>query len=77
VKRSASVSKRATAMTVASPRRASRTLVSRTLMPLSRARDGVNGAKKKTARLIARNPFRVVAGALALGFVFAKLKAIF
>jgi hypothetical protein len=46
-------------------------------MPLSRARDGLNGAKKKTARLIARNPFRVVAGALALGFVFAKLRAIF
>jgi hypothetical protein len=65
-------SKRTTAMTVASPPRALRTPV-----PLSRVRDGVNGAKKKTAQIIARNPFRVVAGALALGFVFAKLKAIF
>jgi len=65
-------SKRTTALTVASPLRAWRTLV-----PLSRVRDGVNGAKKKTAKIIARNPFRVVAGALALGFVFAKLKTIF
>ena len=66
MKRSAAVSKRVTAMTVAEPRRA-----------LTRARVGIGGAKKKTAKLIARNPFRVVAGALALGFVFAKLRTIF
>jgi hypothetical protein len=66
------VSKRATAMTVAEPRRSSRAP-----MALTRARAGLGGAKKKTARLIARNPFRVVAGALALGFVFAKLRMIF
>ena len=44
---------------------------------LTRARAGLSGAKKRTARVIARNPFRVVAGALALGFVFAKLRTIF
>ena len=61
-----------TAMTVASPR----ALVA----PWCRFHEpaiGVSGAKKKTAKIIARNPFRVVAGALALGFVFAKLRAIF
>ena len=72
MKRSAVASKRSTAMTVAEPRRSSRAP-----MRLARARVGVSGAKKKTARLIAKNPFRVVAGALALGFVFAKLRAIF
>jgi hypothetical protein len=65
-------SKRATAMTVAEPRRSSRAP-----MVVSRARVGLGGAKKKTARIIAKNPFRVVAGAIALGFVFAKLKTIF
>jgi len=72
MKRGKKASKRTTALTIASPLRAWGTLV-----PLSRVRDGVHGAKKKTAKIIARNPFRVVAGALALGFVFAKLKAIF
>jgi hypothetical protein len=72
VKRSAMVSKRATAMTVTEPRRSPRAP-----MALTRARVGLSGAKKKTARLIAKNPFRVVAGALALGFAFAKLKTIF
>jgi len=51
--------------------------LARAPMALARARAGLGGAKKKTARVIARNPFRVVAGALALGFVFAKLKTIF
>ena len=72
MKRSAMVPKRATAMTVREPRRSTHAP-----MPLTRARVGLVGAKRKTARLIARNPFRVVAGALALGFVFAKLKTIF
>jgi len=71
VKRSAGASKRSTAMTVSEPRRAMRA------MPLKNARVGLSGAKKKTARLIARNPFRVVVGALALGFAFAKLRTIF
>jgi hypothetical protein len=72
VKRASTAAKRTTAMTVADHRRSARAP-----MPLTRARAGLGGAKKKTAQLIARNPFRVVAGALALGFVFAKLKAIF
>ena len=72
MKRAAMVSKRATAMTVAEPRRSSRAP-----MAMTRARVGLGGAKKKTARLIAKNPFRVVAGAVALGFVLAKMKTIF
>ncbi len=72
MKRSATASKRTTAMTVAEPRRSSRAP-----MAVTRARVGLSGAKKKTARLIAKNPFRIVAGAVALGFVFAKLKTIF
>lgn len=79
MKRAATASKRTTAMTVAEPRRSSRApmALARAPMALARARAGLGGAKKKTARVIARNPFRVVAGALALGFVFAKLKTIF
>lgn len=72
MKRSAAASKRTTAMTVAAHRRPGQTP-----MALARARAGLSGAKKRTARVIAKNPFRVVAGALALGFVFAKLKMIF
>ena len=72
MKRSAAASRRTTAMTVAEHRRSSHAPAA-----LSRARVGLSGAKKKTARIIAKNPFRVVAGALALGFVFAKLKTIF
>lgn len=72
MKRAAQVAKRVTAMTVAERGRASRSP-----MALTRARVGLGGAKKKTAKLIARNPFRIVAGALALGFVFAKLRTIF
>jgi hypothetical protein len=71
MKRPTTASKRGTAMTVVDRRS------SRAPMPLTRARVGLSGAKKKTARLIAKNPFRVVAGALAIGFVFAKLKTIF
>ena len=37
----------------------------------------LGGVKNKAARVIARNPFRVLAGALAAGFVFAKLKSLF
>ena len=70
--RRSAASKRTTAMAVAEPRRSSRAPVA-----LARARVGLGGARKKTARLISRNPFRVVAGALALGFVFAKLRTIF
>jgi hypothetical protein len=72
VKRAAAASKRTTAMTVASHRKSGHAPG-----PLMKARAGLGGAKDKTARLIAKNPFRVVAGALALGFVFAKLKTIF
>jgi len=72
VTRAAKMSRRSTAMTVATHPRSSRAP-----MALTRARAGLSGAKKRTARLIARNPFRVVAGALAIGFVFAKLKTIF
>lgn len=72
MKRAAAAAKRTTAMTVAKPRRSARMP-----MPLMKARAGLGGAKEKTAGVIARNPFRVVAGALALGFVFAKLKTIF
>lgn len=70
MKRSAMVSKRSKAMTIVEPSRSLRA-------PLTKARAGLSGAKKKTARLIAKNPFRIVAGALAFGFVFAKLKTIF
>ncbi len=70
--RSATASKRTTAMTVGEHRRSAHAPSA-----VTRARAGIGGAKKKTARLIARNPFRVVAGALALGFVFAKLRTIF
>lgn len=72
MKRVAAASKRTTAMTVAKSRR-----TGHAPMPLMKARAGLGNAKDKTARLIARNPFRVVAGALALGFAFAKLKTIF
>jgi hypothetical protein len=72
VKRAAAASKRTTAMTVAKARRAAPAP-----MRLVKVRAGLGGAKDKTARVIAKNPFRVVAGALALGFVFAKLKMIF
>lgn len=72
MKRAAAASKRTTAMTVAKSRRAGHAPG-----PLTKARASLGGAKNKTARVIARNPFRVVAGALALGFVFAKLKMIF
>lgn len=72
MKRSATVSKRTTAMTVAGSRRASQALTA-----MTRAGGGLSGAKKRTARLIAKNPFRVVAGALALGFAIAKLRTIF
>ena len=73
MKRSATSPKRTTAMTIAEHRRSS----PHAPAALTRARVGLSGAKKRTARIIARNPFRVVAGALAIGFVFAKLKTIF
>lgn len=37
----------------------------------------IGDVKNRTARVLARNPFRTALGALALGFVFAKLKTIF
>ena len=72
MKRAVAAAKRTTAMTIAAHRHSGRSP-----MALTRAGVGLTGAKKKTARLIAKNPFRVVAGALALGFVFAKMRMIF
>ena len=72
MKRAVAAAKRTTAMTIAEHRRSGRTP-----MALTGTRAGLTGAKKKTARLIAKNPFRVVAGALALGFIFAKMRMIF
>jgi hypothetical protein len=72
VKRAATASKRTTAMTVAQHRHSARAPMS-----MTKARVGLSGARKKTERLIAKNPFRVVAGALALGFIFAKLRTVF
>lgn len=72
MKRSATATKRTTAMTVAGSRRSSHAPTG-----LTRARVGLTGAKKKTVRLIAKNPFRVIAGAIALGFAVAKLRTIF
>jgi hypothetical protein len=37
----------------------------------------IGGVKSKAARVLARNPFRTALGALALGFVVAKLRTIF
>jgi hypothetical protein len=51
--------------------------VARVPTELKKARAELDGVKNKAARVIARNPFRVVAGALAVGFVFAKLKSLF
>jgi hypothetical protein len=38
---------------------------------------GTIGGVKSKARVLARNPFRTALGALALGFVVAKLRTIF
>jgi hypothetical protein len=38
---------------------------------------GIGGVKSRAARVLSRNPFRTALGALALGFVVAKLRTIF
>jgi hypothetical protein len=39
--------------------------------------EAIGGMKSKAARVLARNPFRTALGAMALGFIVAKLRTIF
>jgi hypothetical protein len=72
VKRAGAASKRAKSSALVVSSR-----VARIPTQVKKASVEVAGARHKAARVIARNPFRVVAGALAVGFVFAKLRSFF
>jgi hypothetical protein len=72
VKRSGAVSRREKSSALVASSR-----VPRVPTQLKKVRAELAGVKNKAAHLIARNPFRVLAGALAAGFVLAKLKSLF